>query len=306
MSITGKNRQPDPGDVISAAETAVNSLGEDTQNAEIAFFGGSFTAINREYMISLLQATVPYIDRFHGIRISTRPDFIDDEVLSLLKSYKVTSVELGAQSMCDDVLSANNRGHLSGDVVKASELIKKHGMSLGLQMMTGLYMSDDEKDIFTAEEFIRLKPDTVRIYPTIVMKNTELGKKFLNGEYSPQTLDDAVSLCSFLLRMFHYNEINVIRVGLHDSDSLARDRLSGPYHPSFRELCESKLLLDLFYEKYENSGLNGTVITVAVNPRSVSKFVGNRRKNLKALEDRGFNIRIEKDSDIDIYDLVLS
>lgn len=257
-------------------------------------------------MVSLLDATVPYIDRFHGIRISTRPDFIDDEILELLRSYRVTSIELGAQSMCDEVLIANNRGHSSSDVIKASELIRQYGFSLGLQMMTGLYMSDDDRDEYTAHQFINLCPDTVRIYPTIVMKNTMLGEKYLSGEYKPQTLDDAVSLCSRLLRLFYQNSVNVIRLGLHDSETLVRDKLAGPYHPSFRELCESKLLFDVFCEKAEKAGINGGDVTVTVNPRSVSKFVGQKRTNMKALEDRCFNVRIETDSNVDIYDLKLS
>ena len=152
-------------------ETAVNSLKENTINSEIAFFGGSFTAIDREYMLSLLDATKPYIDCFNGVRISTRPDCIDEEILSLLKSYHVTAIELGAQSMSDEVLSQNERGHSAEDVRKASRLIKACGFELGLQMMTGLYGSSDDLDRMTAEEFIKLKPDTVRIYPTIVHLN---------------------------------------------------------------------------------------------------------------------------------------
>ena len=212
---------------------------------EIAFFGGSFTAIDRDYMLSLLDATKPYIDRFYGIRISTRPDCIDKEVLDILKSYKVTAIELGAQSMDDNVLLMNERGHSSDDVRRAAELIKSYGIELGLQMMTGLYGSCDDLDRYTAEEFIKLSPDTVRIYPTIVMKGTRLGELYEAGEYCPQTRDEAVEFCSELLLMFEDGAgIPVIRMGLHDSESLRRDMLDGPHHPAFRELCESRILFE--------------------------------------------------------------
>ena len=230
-SITGEQRQPSPDDVRRTVEKALDSLKENSIHSEIAFFGGSFTAIDRAYMISLLDATAPYIDRFKGIRISTRPDCIDDEVLTLLRSYKVSSIELGAQSMSDEVLTANDRGHTAEDVRTASKLIKRYGFSLGLQMMTGLYKSSDELDRQTASEFIALRPDTVRIYPTIVMKGTRLGELYEEGAYHPQELDSAVKLCADLLKLFEENDIRVIRLGLHDSESLRRriERQNGLY-----------------------------------------------------------------------------
>ena len=149
--ITGQAYQPTPLDVEQTLGKAASDLGERTKNAEIAFFGGSFTAIDRTYMLSLLDATKKFRDKFCGIRISTRPDYIDKEILDILKSYGVTSIELGAQSMSDDVLLANDRGHSAESVFKSSELIKSYGFSLGLQMMTGLYKSDIQKDLYTAE-----------------------------------------------------------------------------------------------------------------------------------------------------------
>lgn len=245
-------------------------------------------------MLSLLDATVPYIDRFKGIRLSTRPDAIDDEVLTLLKSYKVTAIELGAQSMSDTVLSANDRGHTADDVRKASELIKGYGIELGLQMMTGLYRSTDALDRFTAEEFVRLNPATVRIYPTIVMRGTRLGELYEAGLYQPQTLDSAVNLCADLLTLFDAHGIKVIRVGLHDTDTLRRDMLSGPYHPAFRELCESCLMLRrltaLLQDKPHGS------YTVAVHPKSRSKLTGNKKANLTALKELGYHITVTEDS----------
>ena len=302
----GQVYQPTKSDVEETIVNALSFLKDDSKYAEIAFFGGSFTAIDRDYMISLLDATVPYIDKFKGIRISTRPDCIDEEILSLLKSYKVTSIELGAQSMDDNVLLCNKRGHSSADVYNASELIKSYGISLGLQMMTGLYMSDDDVDIKTAEAFIKIKPDTVRIYPTIVMKNTDLALLIENGRYIPQTLQNAVSLCSKLITMFEDNDINVIRVGLHHSESLECDMISGPYHPSFKELCESEILYNKLVNKIKDKGICDTdELYVKVSPSCVSKIIGNKRSNIKRLEESGYKIKVIQDKDVPVMDVVL-
>ena len=290
--------------MVRAIETAVDSLKENTANAEIAFFGGSFTAIDRGYMISLLDATAPYIGRFKGIRLSTRPDAVDPEVLDLLKRYKVTSIELGAQSMSDEVLLMNERGHSADDVRIASGLIKAYGFELGLQMMTGLYGSSDELDRYTAEEFIALGPSTVRIYPTIVMKNTRLGELFLSGEYEPETLDSAVELCSELMTRFAEEGINVIRVGLHDSPTLRRDMLAGPYHPAFRELCESRVMLKKTLELLKDKPAGK--YRVAVDPRSRSKITGNKKSNLFALSQRGYTFDIVEDEGVGPLEVVLT
>lgn len=247
-------------------------------------------------MLSLLDATVPYIDRFKGIRISTRPDCIDEEILNLLKSYRVTSIELGAQSMDDTVLSANDRGHTAEDVRKASGLIKHFGFELGLQMMTGLYRSSDELDRHTAREFIALRPDTVRIYPTIVMRGTRLDELYQAGVYRPQLLDEAVDLVSTMIPLFENEGIKVIRVGLHDSETLKTDRLAGPYHPAFRELCESRIMLNQAIAML--SGKEVGAHTLCVNPKSRSKMTGNKKSNLIALKERGYEITIQEDASL--------
>ena len=279
----------------------MSDLGDRTQNAEIAFFGGSFTAIDLGYMISLLESVQPFIDKFCGIRLSTRPDYIDDDILVLLKKYNVTTSELGAQSMADEVLTFNQRGHSSDDVRKASELIKSYGFNLGLQMMTGLYKSDFDKDRYTANEFVKLRPDCVRIYPTVVMKNTELEKLYKSKVYIPYTLDESVELCSELMTLFYDNSIDVIRVGLHYSDSLKSGDVAGNYHPAFKELCENRIFLNNFLKQTE--GLDSKDVIVTVNPSSVSKFTGQNRKNLIELENSGYRVKIEKDRSIPKYGL---
>lgn len=251
----------------------------------------------------LLDATVPYIDRFKGIRISTRPDCIDDEVLDLLKAYRVTTVELGAQSMDDAVLLANDRGHTAEDVRRASELIKSRGFDLGLQMMTGLYQSTPDSDIQTALKFIALQPSCVRIYPTIVMKGTRLGDLYEQGLYQPQTLEEAVALCARLIRLFEENGVRVIRVGLHDSESLKENRLAGPYHPAFRELCESRIMLDQAIILLKNK-VPGAY-TLRVHPRSRSKMTGNKRSNLLALKEMGYEIQITEDDRLSYLEVII-
>lgn len=254
-------------------------------------------------MLKLLNATRNYIHKFSGIRISTRPDYIDDEVLRILKEYNVTTIELGAQSMSDIVLEANNRGHNSNDVIKASRLIKSMGFNLGLQMMTGLYKATPESDLLTAEEFISLKPKCVRIYPTVIVKNTDLEKLYKTGEYVPNTLNESVDLCAKLVMMFYNNNIDIIRLGLHYSDSLVAGSLADNYHPAFKELCESKILFDKFLSL--TNKLSAQNLIVSVNPKSVSKFIGQNRNNINKLNDLGYLISIERDSSLNKYDILV-
>ena len=300
-SITGQAYQPSAQDVEKTLLKAIDDLGERAENTEIAFFGGSFTAIDRAYMLELLNATKPFINRFSGIRISTRPDCIDDEVLAVLKEYGVTSIELGAQSMDNSVLDLNNRGHNAKDVVKASKLIKDNGFSLGLQMMTGLYCSDFEKDIKTAESFIALKPDTVRIYPTVIMKNTALADLYTSGQYNPYTLDESVDLCAKLIVMFESANIKVIRLGLHYSDSLVNESLGGNYHPAFKELCEARIFYNSFIELSKDC--SSKKLDVFINQKSLSKFLGQKKSNLKKFNDLGYDITVNFDNDLSKYQI---
>ena len=302
-SITGVLSQPTQEDVSLAVKTALASKKD--CDYEIAFFGGSFTAIERGYMVSLLKAAHEYVTSgaVSGIRISTRPDAIDEEILAVLAQYGVTSIELGAQSMCDDVLKANLRGHTAQDVENASRLIKQGGFSLGLQMMTGLYKSDREKDIYTAEKFIEIRPDTVRIYPTVTLRGTLLGELFESGEYKPSSLSESVDLCALLLEMFGKNNIEVIRLGLHYSDELIQGMLFDNYHPAFRELCESKLMLGRFTQLCEEKGIRGGFCEVRVAPSCVSKFIGQKRANVNSIADRGIKVKVVSDKTIAPFDM---
>ena len=303
--ITGQAYQPDAADVAASVQTAEKSLGSALKNAEIAFFGGSFTAIDRAYMTELLQAAAPYVksSRVAGIRISTRPDAIDDEILTLLKEYGVTAIELGAQSMCDDVLSMNHRGHTVQHVVDASRLIRQYGFSLGLQMMTGLYGSSPDKDRATARAIAALSPDTVRIYPTVVMKGTQLYELYRSGAYRPQGTEEAVELCAELLEFFELHHIAVIRLGLHDSDSLRENMAAGAYHPAFRELCESEIMYRHAVEALKKRGITEGMVDFYVNPKSVSRFIGQKRKNLVRLNALGITAIVRQDYSMEKYEV---
>ncbi len=254
-------------------------------------------------MISLLEAAKPFLNIFSGIRISTRPDCIDNQVLEILKSYGVTSIELGAQSMDNAVLNANKRGHTAQDVINACKKIRQYGFSLGLQMMTGLYKSAPDKDIYTAEKLIELNPDTVRIYPTVIMKDTDLAEYYLSGDYIPYTLEQSVSLCAKLITMFEKADIKIIRLGLHYSDSLIKNSYGDNYHPAFKELCESKIFLDKFLlEAKDKADKN---LTVYINKKSLSKFLGQKKSNCNILKEMGYNLEIEYDNALGKYDLYI-
>ena len=276
-------------------EKALSSGGIDAKKSEIAFFGGSFTAIDRDYMLTLLDAAKPYLKDFGGIRVSTRPDNIDEEILCLLKEAGVTAIELGAQSMNDDVLRLNDRGHDSDAVRKASELIKKFSFSLGLQMMTGLYGSCDETDLETAREFIALSPDTVRIYPTVILKNTKLEELFVSGDYIPDTLEETVNLCSQLISMFEDNNISVIRVGLHSSETVEGSMLAGGYHPALRELCENRIFLRIIKEKLAADNVPAGKIIISAPKSAISKITGQKKSNLIKLKAEGYEAKVVAD-----------
>ncbi len=285
-AISREKSIPKAEDVAKAVEVAINSRGYSPSHSEIAFFGGSFTGIPKDYMIELLSAAKSEIDkgRVAGIRISTRPDFIDSEILDLLKKYSVTTIELGAQSMQDDVLKKNMRGHSAEDVSTASAKIKEQGFALGLQMMTGLYGDTDEKAIDTVDRIIALSPNFVRIYPTIVLKGTHLEALVEKGEYSPQTIEQAVELGSVLLEKFYKAGIPVIRFGLHtiDEDSF----VAGPWHPSLSELASSRV-----YLKRAKTLKKGRY-NLFVCPGATSKMIGQKRENIIKLSQLGINCKV--------------
>lgn len=302
-SISGSEKRVTAQDVHSAAKRALEGT-KDVSDGEIAFFGGSFTLIERGYMLSLLEAAKSHIDagEFRGIRISTRPDGIDEEICSVLARYGVTAVELGAQSMDDRVLEMNRRGHTAQDVVNAVGLLKAHGFETGLQMMTGLYGSSDEDSIETARRIIALRPATVRIYPTVVMENTELCRLMRQGEYTPQTPGEAAELGSILIPMFEEAGIKVIRFGLHSGGGVEGGFAGGAYHPALREMAESRIFRRIIKEKAQ--GREGAV-TVYVPVNKVSQAVGQHRENIMYLREAGLECKIRPLDTLEGYNAIL-
>lgn len=302
-SISGSVKKLTPDDVHEAARVALGG-DKDVSGGEIAFFGGSFTMIEHSYMLSLLEAAKQHLDagEFAGIRISTRPDGINEEICRILKEYGVTSVELGAQSMDDHVLALNRRGHTAKDIENASNMLHSHGFELGLQMMTGLYGSTDDDSIETAKKIIALHPATVRIYPTVVIEGTELDRLMHAGEFTPQGVEEAAELGSILIPMFSEAGIKVIRFGLHSGGGVDGTYTGGAYHPALRELAESRIFYKKVLELAE--GRQGKAV-IYVNPKSVSKMTGQKRKNIYLLSQQGIDCTVKGDITLNEYEVRL-
>ncbi|MCL2401755.1 MAG: radical SAM protein [Oscillospiraceae bacterium] len=264
-------------DVRSATAIAAAECG----TTEIAFYGGSFTALPVHVQNEFLTAAQPF-----NIRISTRPDCIDESVVERLKSFGVATIELGAQSMCDDVLESSRRGHTASDVFKASKIIQDAGLSLILQMMTGLPGDTHEKSLCTAEQFIAIAPDGVRIYPTVVVRGTALFDMWQCGDYQAHTVENAVNLCATLCAMFDTANIPIIRLGLNPTEALsAGEAVAGAYHPAFGELVYSRLYLNQAIEKLAGTPPDADVILYVPKNR-VSVMTGQHRTNHDILKQK--------------------
>lgn len=258
---------------------------------EIAFYGGSFTAIDIDIQSQLLE--VPYRYKLEGaineIRLSTRPDAINNKILNNLKRFGVDTIELGCQSLNDEVLYLSDRGHTSMDIYKASELIKEFGFNLGLQMMLGLPGDTFERSLYTALEFIKLKPDCVRIYPTLVIKETYLERLYLNNEYLPLSINESVEFNTPILILFYLHDINVIRVGLQPTDNiqLGKDVVAGPFHPAYRQLVEANIYKLLIYEflKENHIATQNQVMIIETNNKNISNIAGQVSSNISYLKD---------------------
>ncbi len=298
--ISGEKSVPTYDTVSNLCKESLEYLDDAARDCEIAFFGGSFTAIETEYMKSLLKAASFYVgeDGFGGIRISTRPDCIDNDILSLLKSYKVTSIELGVQSMDDDVLLKNRRGHTAQDVTKAVSLIREFDFRLGLQLMVGLYGSDYEKDMQTAKLVSMLKPDEARIYPVITLKNTYLAELYQSEDYTPYALEETVPLVADIMQLFMKDGIEILKVGLHSSSELEDSIVAGPYHQSFRELCESEIFYRNILKEISDINFDKKSFSVFVNPKDVSKAIGQKRNNIDRFKQNRILIKVREDKNV--------
>lgn len=295
-TISGAQAAPGPAQAAGLCRSALAGLPAGIKTVEIAFFGGSFTAIPRGQMVALLEAVQPFLadPRAAGIRVSTRPDAIDPQVLALLRRYGVAAVELGVQSMDDTVLDKNRRGHTAAQTAEASRLIRGAGLELGHQIMLGMYGDTPEGFLRTVEASIALRPATARIYPVTVLPGTGLEQLWRRGAYQPPTLAEAVELGAQALRRYTAAGVRVIRMGLHATPELETRRVAGVYHPAFRELCESRVLLDAALEQVSERPAGPCTAVVAVGARS--KMTGQRRCNLAALQQAGHPAAVREDA----------
>jgi len=288
--ITAKPEPMTLDEVSGQIETYTSTL-DDRTYIELAFSGGSFTGIAAQLQERYLKLAYEYkkAGKLQAIRLSTRPDYISSEILDRLKRYGVDTIELGVQSLDDEVLKASNRGHLTLDVYQAVALIKTYGFQLGIQLMVGLPGDTKERAVLSSKLAALLKPDFVRIYPTLVIKETELLRLCYQGGYHPLSIEEAVDWTKDMYQVFLRNHIPVIRIGLQPTDLIAEGKevLYGPFHPAFRQLVESAYFLDRLRSKLDGQGSaldKASHIEILCNPKDLSQVIGHKRRNMLELE----------------------
>lgn len=302
-TITGEDNTVDAEYTRETIEKYLKTISNKDAIIEVSFYGGTFTAINIKKQNELLSVAKEFKDKklIQFIHLSTRPDYIDDSILQNLKKFSVDIIELGIQSLDQEVLLKSYRGHSAFQAETASKLIKSYGFTLGHQIMLGLPGDTPNKDIKTTREIINLKPDICRIYPALVIKNTEMEELFNKGEYKPYSINQAVNTSKILYGMLTSHEINVIRIGLQPTEeiNIGKEIVSGPFHPAFRELVEGSLFCDMIVHSLD-SEYQGQ-ITIYINDKDISKLYANgkeyfnqmkellKRKAIKVISDSTLN-----------------
>ena len=291
--ITGKQKQVTAKDVEETIEEYLKSFKDKENKVEVAFFGGSFTGIEEEKQNELLEAAYKYVQSgdVDSIRISTRPDYINKQILKRLKKYKVKTIELGVQSTNNYVLARAKRGHTFDDVKKASKLIRFYGFKLVHQMMVGLPESTALDEVNTAKDLIKLKPKIVRIYPVLVIKKTELEEQYKNGEYEPLSVTQAVERCKEIADLFNKHKVTIIRIGLQNTEEITdpnnenSEVIAGPYHPAFRQLVEGRMWYDAIVSKIKKCNTKVKIVEIRANPEDVNNIIGHKKENINKLKD---------------------
>ncbi|OFI07696.1 oxygen-independent coproporphyrinogen-III oxidase-like protein [Clostridium acetireducens DSM 10703] len=327
-SITGNENKVDKYYTKNIIEEYLDTIKNKDATIEVSFFGGTFTAIDINRQKELLSVAKEYKDKGYVdyIHMSTRPDYINHEILQNLKDYSVDIIELGIQSLDEEVLLKSGRGHTIEDVEIASNLIKKYGFTLGHQIMLGLPGDNFKKDIETAKKVIKIKPNICRIYPALVVKNTPMEDMYYNNLYTPYSLKKAIEITKIVYQMFLANNIKVIRIGLQPTEeiNIGKDLVAGPFHPAFRELVEGSIINDVVKEKIKEEFTKSEHVILEVNPKDISKLYANKKeffnevkkelvlKNIKVIQKNHvdkFNIIIKDENkfvNIDIYDYTKS
>ncbi|MGN0710815.1 MAG: elongator complex protein 3 [Anaerovoracaceae bacterium] len=287
--ITARQEPVHAEDVRNIIENYLPTLsGRGLEMIEVAFFGGSFTGIPVEKQSEYLSVAKEYKDKglIRKIHLSTRPDYINTEILDNLKFYGVDTIELGVQSFDDDVLKAANRGHSSSVVYESCELIKAYGFELGIQLMIGLPGDTMEKSLYSARETVKIKPSIARLYPTVIIDDTELLNMYLRGEYKALSQEEALETTKEMYKILTAAGINIIRVGLKSTDIINENGAvtGGTYHPAFRQLVEGRIAREILEEKLKQllnaaSGDVPSLITFESCGTSFSNMVGNKKCN---------------------------
>lgn len=280
--IAGKYEEVFASDVRKIIDEYLQTINSKGATIEVSFFGGTFTAIDVNKQKELLEVAREYKQKglIHKIRLSTRPDAILPYILGYLKEYKVDIIELGVQSLDDEILRKAGRGHTVNDVIVASRLIKEAGFILGHQIMPGLPGDNFDIDIETTKKSIEMKPDICRIYPSLVIKDTPMEDMYNRGDYVPYSLDEAVYISGEMLKLYNEAKIKVIRIGLQPTDTITtgKDIVDGPFHPAFRELVEGHLICETLDKKCPKE----KDIIVEINEKDVSKLYTNKKQYFKA------------------------
>lgn len=295
--ISGAQAAPPPETLGRQVEAYLGTFPSGARRVEIAFFGGNFTGLDKEVQEAYLSEAAPWLRKglIQGIRLSTRPDYIQRENLALLQSYGVTSIELGAQSMDEEVLRLSGRGHTTEQVEKSAGLIRAFGFGLGLQMMTGLPGDTREKTLFTARRIVELGAEETRIYPTLVIEGTRLAELFRKGKYQPLDLEETLEHCKALVLYFEEHGVKILRLGLHPSEGLMNgsELLAGPYHPALKGLVETAIWKDLFRETFAH--WPGDSLCIRVSPKALPTAIGHQASNRKWLQQQFRKVEIKAD-----------
>ncbi len=293
---------PKPNEIGKIIESYLETI-PNNREINIAFFGGSFTGIPQNEMIAYLKEAFIYVKsgQVHGIRISTKPDYISEEILDILEKYGVTAIELGAQSTNDKVLVKSGRGHKFDAIENAAQLIRKRNFELGLQMMLGLPHDSLDLSIQTARDIVRLKANSTRIYPTIVVEGTVLERMYKKGQYKVLSLDEAVNWSKEVLKIFIKANIKVLRVGLHPSDELelGKSLVAGPIHPSFKEMVLSSLWHDVLIDNLNKKGTS----SIYVAGKQLNYAIGYKGINRTNLRTKGYDVKFIADASLKDFEL---
>jgi len=278
---------PSPFSVRNFVETSLSHLPSSQKNRErqIAFYGGSFTAIRREDQIRYLKEVQPFLDsgQIDSIRISTRPDALDEEILLLLKEYGVKTVEIGAQSMDDQILSLANRGHSAKETVSALSRLRRRGFEVGIHLMIGLPGDTCDTFLQTIDRVIDLKPDFVRIHPALVLKGAPLAELWRDGKYSPLSLKETIRRLKRGLLKLEKASIKVARIGLQPTKELVENFLAGPFHPAIHQLVDSAIAFDMASQLLRNFQ-NGSPALFLCHPKEISNLRGQKNENILKLK----------------------